>query len=484
MMKICSFLTMIFHVIYLYKSFDYTTFLHFLKAYMFHSPYLIGIKGAGMVGLATLLHKKGIPIKGSDVKERFFSDEILEKIGIQAENFKSEIPENCDAVIYSAAYKEDHPQREEAKARNIPQYSYFETVGRFAKTKETISVIGTHGKTTTTAMLGYLLKHLAISPTVLVGSRVKDFNNTTVLHGNSNFFVVEACEYKNHFFHLPPQYSLCTNIDYDHVDFFKTKEDYRKSFIKYLENINNKNLISHISCNLKKGITYGEENSNADITFAMKKREGQYQCVEISLAGKILEYKLPLFGTHMVSNFTGALAMAWKIVDGTRDKGRGTSLDSFYEKTYQAMMGFSGITRRMESYGEYNGALLFDDYAHHPKELETTIAGIKEAFPNKKLHIIFQSHTFSRTKNLKIEFAKSLKKADFLYIAPIYASAREKENYSNEEFLEEIKKEKNNVFYGSFEEISTNIKNKISHLDVVCTMGAGDVWKVLNTLTN
>lgn len=477
-------------------------------------PYLIGIKGAGMVGLATLLKsvicnlKSEIHVKGSDISERFFSDEILENLGIFAEPFDAILPENCDVVIYSAAYDESHPQRVQAKERNIPQYSYFEFLGMYAETKDTISVIGTHGKTTTTALLGYLLGQLQVSPTVLVGSKIKQFHNQTVSIGDSRLFVVEACEYKNHFFHISPEYILCTNVDYDHVDFFPTKELYRESFLKYVDRGSDDNLVSHVSCKFAKGFTYGEKGSGADVEFEYTGRDGKFQKFQIEAQNMALkkyfpnpvDFKMQLVGKHNISNFTGAWLMSWLLVQTKVDR------EIFVKATQKASEEFQGIGRRLESYGEYEGALLFDDYGHHPVEVKTTLAGLREAFPEREIWLAFQSHTYSRTRELENEFAESFQLADRVFLAPIYSSAREeKGEYTDEKFAATVQGKNPNFFYGSFEEIALEVKKQLEdmkekseglnqvqddhklqttdHRPLVISMGAGDVWKVVHELS-
>ena len=482
---------------------------------MFYHPYLIGIKGAGMVGLATLLKsevwslKSEVHVVGSDISERFFSDEILENLGIFAESFDAKLPDDCDVVIYSAAYDESHPQRVQAKERNIPQYSYFEFLGMYAEKKDTVSVVGTHGKTTTTALLGYLLEQLEVSPTVLVGSKIKQFNNQTVSMGNSELFVVEACEYKNHFFHISPEHILCTNVDYDHVDFFPTQELYRESFLKYIERVSENNLVSHVSCKFEKGFTYGEKGSGADVEFEYKGREGVFQMFEIVVRNASLKeifptsmaFKMRLVGKHNISNFTGAWLMSWLVVQTKIDR------DLFVRTTQKASEEFQGIGRRLESYGEYEGALLFDDYGHHPAEVKTTLEGVKEAFPEREIWLVFQSHTYSRTRELEKEFAESFRTADRVFLAPIYSSAREeKGEYTDEKFVATVQVQNPNFFFGSFEEIVLEVKKQLKGMKekpevlnqvqdghrpqttdyrpVVVSMGAGDVWKVIDALRN
>ena len=323
----------------------------------FKKPYFIGIKGAGMIGLATLLKNAKVNVRGSDIEERFFSDEILEGLGLEAERFDTPLPDDRDGIVYSAAYDDKHQQRHEAKARGLEQLSYFEAVGKFAENKQTVAIIGTHGKTTTTAMTACLFDSLDIFPNVLVGSSMPQFDNKTARASDSEYFIVEACEYKNHFRHINAQYILCTNIDYDHVDYFKTPEEYRSTFLDYLNHVNPTQVVSHISCNLGFGVTYGEKSTGADVHYTFIGIKDGYQVVRVFLFGQSELYYIPLFGIHMVENFVGSLALSYLIAFK-----EGVKRMPFFNNTTEAIKNFAGVKRRMESYGEYNQALLFDDY--------------------------------------------------------------------------------------------------------------------------
>lgn len=384
-----------------------------------------------MTALAELLKALGASITGSDTEEEFNTEAGLKRLGINPAHFAAEnIRPDLDLVIYSGAYGPEHPERQAAKAQNIPEKSYGEAVAEIFNAKKGILVAGTHGKTTTTALLGHILAEAGMDPTVLVGGVVLNWG-TNALIGKSDWMVAEGDEYQKKFLLFRPYYLVLTAIDYDHPDTFGSPEEYREAF-RELE-----------KKTIKRVFTY-----------------------EDALSG------LPsgnLIGAHNRLNVGLASRVAQDL---------GVSRPAIEN----AIGSFKGVGRRFEIYYKSDRLMVADDYAHHPAEIKATLSGAREAYPDWKIKMVFEPHTYSRTETLMEEFASAFSDADEVILLPIFSSAREIAPEGRDlalELFEKLKKNHPAVFFGK-ENVERLFKD--SEKILFLTMGAGDVWQIARAL--
>lgn len=424
---------------------------------------IIGIKGVGMANLALILKKMGKNVSGSDVEEEFITDKWLKKnnipvtIGFDVHN----LPKQTDLVIYSAAHQgAQNPLVLKAKKRRIKVFHQAAFIAELMKQfKTTVAVAGSHGKTTTASLLAYAMIKLGAKPTYLVGS--SDFNDYPAGDfGSYYYFVVEADEYavdppqdktpKFNFLH--PDIILCTNIDFDHPDVFANMDETKQAFSKFFKQ--GKKVIDCKRLKVENAVTDAQGTS---FTF-------NYQ-------GKNLgEFKLSLFGEKNALNAAGVIATLVEL-GFEPDQIRG------------AIKDFTGAKRRFEQKFSQKETFLFDDYAHHPIEIEATIKAAKERFKNRRIIVLFQSHTYSRTAAFLDEFIAKLSFADLSLVGPIFPSARENPKQFNINPLdfEKKAKEKNisNVKgFSSMEDLLIELGKNLKKGDVVFTMGAGNIYKL------
>lgn len=440
--------------------------------------HFIGIGGISMSGLAQILLKENFKISGSDAKASDLTAQ-LEELGAQIYigQRASNITDDIDLVVYTAAIHEDNLEFKEVIKRNIPTLSRAELLGQLMTNYKTpIAVSGTHGKTTTTSMLSQVLLQNSSDPTISVGGILKAIGGN-IRVGNSDIFLTEACEYTNSFLNFNPKISIILNIEEDHLDFFKDISDIRASFKKFAAKLpsdgtliingdidNYSEIIEGLDCNI---VTYGESLDN-DYS-AVNIVYNDLACAEYDLVKnkEIIEHiALNVQGLHNVSNSLSVIAAS---------EVMGISMDS----VKKGLMAFSGTDRRFEYKGQIGGITIIDDYAHHPTEIEATLNAAKN-YPHKTTWCVFQPHTFTRTKAFLSDFAKALSLADKIVLADIYA-ARETDNLgiSSITLQEELKKLGKDVYYfPSFDEIENFLLENCIHGDLLITMGAGDILKV------
>ncbi|MDQ3076871.1 MAG: UDP-N-acetylmuramate--L-alanine ligase [bacterium] len=414
--------------------------------------HFIGIGGIGISAIARMLMLEGKKVTGSDRDESEVTGE-LEKIGISVTIGQSEknVPAKADLVIYTIAITDDNLELMKARKVGIECITYPQALGIISKDKFTIAVAGTHGKTTTTAMIAKMLIDAKMDPTVIVGSFLKD-QQSNFIAGKSKYLVVEACEYKRSFLNLYPNILVITNIDDDHLDYYKDIEDIKSAFRELIKKTASD---GSIVCDL-------EMPHIGDVV-----RSIETTVVDYELFGDMnLALKIP--GAHNLSNAAAVLAVA-DVLGIPRVQAK-KSLESF-----------SGTWRRFEYKGSTKkGVKIYDDYGHHPTEIMATLKGTRELFPDKKIIAIFQPHLYSRTKQHLKEFARAFSDVDQVIIAPIYA-AREPEDPSISAAIlsdQIIMNNGSSVALPSFEAIEKYITDECKKGDIVITMGAGDIYKV------
>lgn len=442
--------------------------------------HFIGIGGISMSGFAKLLHNKGFVVTGSDMKKSELTEE-LEGLGITCRYScaPENVPEDCDVVVYTAAIKEDNAEFLEAKRRGIPAIDRAGMVGDIMlHYKRNISVAGTHGKTTTTSMMSLILLEAGLDPTVSVGGVLSAIGGQ-VRDGGLGNMVIESCEYTDSFLKFHPTHAIITNIEAEHLDYFKTLENERASYKKFTDLLpadgiltieksipDYEVLFKDVKCPL---ITYSSKDSSADY-YAKDITYNEYDMGSFTLmkgetpVGKI---SLSVVGEHNVSNATGIAALALE-------------LDIPFEDIQKGLAKYTGTARRFEKKGEFHGALIVDDYAHHPTEMEATLkAAVK--YPHKTLWCIFQPHTYSRTITFKDEICKALSMADRVLLVDIYA-AREKDpgTISSKMLAEEIKNQYGKIthYFPTFDSAEKFLSENLGEGDLLITMGAGNVVKI------
>lgn len=436
--------------------------------------HFIGIGGIGMSGIAEVLLNMGYEISGSDLKKTRIV-ERLEKLGAKinigqaGENIKG-----SDVVVYSSAIKEDNPEIISANATNIPLIPRAEMLAELMRLKLGITVIGSHGKTTTTSMIAAVLTNGGLDPTIVVGGKVKTLDSNAHL-GSGKFMVVEADESDGSFNRLSPVISVLTNIDEEHLDHYKNIKALENAFYQFLEKIPFYGLsvlctdcprVKKISKDIKKKfLTYGIKNG-ADLKAKDIVVKGFTTTFNVHYKDFLLgEIKLNTPGRHNAQNALASIAV-------------GMELGLSFEKIKEGLMKFSGIERRLQIKSKKKGILIVDDYGHHPREIETTVESLKQGFSKNPI-VIFQPHRYSRTKLLYNDFVDVLKKIDKLYVLDIYAAGEKPINGVNSKKLaKDIKKAGNNdVFYiDDPEKLPTKVKKDLKKGDIVLTTGAGNVW--------
>jgi len=428
--------------------------------------HFIGIGGVGMSALAQMMKGNGTVVTGSDRAESPMT-ELLEKKGIKviigqkAEN----VPEDAEAVVFSDAVLADNPERARATELGIPQFSYFQMLGKISEGKMTVAVAGTHGKTTTTGMLTKILSDAGASPTAIIGSIVKDFDSnylapssakaTEGTAGTSDIFIVEACEYRDHLLELSPKILVINNLEWDHTDWFPSLKAVQETFRKAVAKVPADGFI----------VTDTHAPNIAPILTAARARIVDY----------VLEpaYELRVSAGFNQMNARAAAAAARVIIPDISNTTIAASLAAFH-----------GTWRRFEYKGKTaQGADVYDDYAHHPTAVKETLRALRKASPRGKVFVAFHPHLYSRTRDLLDEFATAFTDADKVFIAPIFA-ARETDDrtISNKILAERIRASGTDAAaLDSFDAIE-NAFAEAKEGDVVMTMGAGDIYKVADAL--
>ena len=447
----------------------------------FHKPlhiHFIGIGGISMSGLAEIRLEENFRISGSDAKSSPLTRTLEERgaviyYGQRASNIKDDV----DVVVYTAAIHPDNPEFACAKEKGLPMLTRAELLGQIMRNYDTpVAISGTHGKTTTTSMVSHILLAGDCDPTISVGGILPAIGGN-IRVGNSETFVTEACEYTNSFLSFFPKISIILNMDADHLDFFKDIDDIRHSFRRFAELLpadgtliinadtpKYEDIIRDLPCNV---ITYGLEHDAdyqaADITYD---KYGHASFSVLRNGVKVGSYYLKVPGIHNVSNALAAIAL-------------GHLLGLSEEVIIKGLGSFTGTDRRFQYKGTYHGAKVIDDYAHHPTEIRATMEAAENC-AHRTLWCVFQPHTYTRTKALLDDFAAALSLADHVVLADIYA-ARETDTLgiSSKDIQERIVKLGTACeYFPSFAEIENYLNENLAEGDMLITMGAGDVVKI------
>ena len=445
--------------------------------------YFIGIGGISMSGFAELLQTMGFTIKGSD-RTKSKITRHLEELGIKIvyEQTGENITPDIDFVVYTAAISEDNPEFVKAKELGIPMMERASMVGQVMKNYSTaVAVAGTHGKTSTTSIASHIMLEAGMDPTISVGGILPAIQGNIRI-GKSSNFIIEACEYTNSFLKFFPTIGIILNIEADHLDFFKDLDDIYDSFRRFAEKIpadgtliinadieRLEKITDGLPCRI---LTYSANNNHADFSAADISYDeygrGSFTLLESGVPRE--RYQLGIVGEHNISNSLACLALS--------------SVFSIPAATVQnGLSKYKGTERRFEYKGEFHGATIVDDYAHHPTEITATLRSAKN-YPHETLWVAFQPHTYSRTKSLLHDFVTALSLADKIVLADIYA-AREKDpgDISSRNLAELLEKAGNDVVYaGSLKKVQEVFEKNLMPGDLLITMGAGNIVEVGESL--
>jgi len=443
--------------------------------------YAIGIKGSGVVSLAELLVSQGVSISGSDTQEKFFTDYILDKLGIPYfENFSPDnIPTDADLIIYSTAYNaENNIEFRTCREKGFRMFSYPEILAGLFNQKYGVAVCGTHGKTTTSALLGVVLQMTGNDPSAAIGGRVINWGSNALL-GKGDFFVIEADEFQNKLKLYNPKAVILTSLDFDHPDCYKDFTAYKEAFKEFVARIPASGFL----------FVWGDSVDTLEIAAAAKCQVIKYGFLEgndfLITDYKFQDFKIidsqnkdygrfhmQLIGKHNLLNAAGVIAFCCKF-----------NID--LEKTREAIKSFEGTSRRFEYIGIHNGAILIDDYGHHPEEIKATLGAAREIYPNKNIIAVFHPHSYSRTIALLNDFAQSFDAADKVIVLDIYGSARETSGQINSKNLTDLINKYCSGkadYIPTIEETVIYLQDRIGEKDVVLAIGAGNVFEVVEKL--
>ena len=447
------------------------------KAEIIH---FVGIGGIGMSGLSLVMKGMGFKVQGSDISNNKNIERLKKKkIQISIKHAKKNI-KNATILVVSSAIKQNNPELIEAKKNGLPIYKRGEMLAHIVSLTKNIVVTGSHGKTTTTSLLAAIFSETKLDPTIINGGVLNSLNNSAKL-GKSDWCILEADESDGSFIHVPPTYAIVTNIDREHMDYYKSMNDLKNLFISFINKVpsfgkaficiddrNNVEILKKIK--IKNYYTYG---TNPRSQFYIKnikltKENSEYD-LAIKLPGKknitISKIRIPLLGLHNIRNATAAASVASTIGIPSEIIKRG-------------LKNFKGVQRRFNKIFTYRETSFYDDYAHHPTEIKEILNGIRAAYKKDEIICIFQPHRISRLKDLKKEFTKSFKKADTVILCPVYAAGEKiKLGFSYNSFAREIiKNSKVKLFLIEDKyQLAKFIKQTIYGKKIVVGMGAGTI---------
>tara|TARA_Y100001970_G_scaffold294234_1_gene448901 strand:+ start:9470 stop:10855 length:1386 start_codon:yes stop_codon:yes gene_type:complete len=448
--------------------------------------HFVGIGGIGMSGIAELMYNLGYKVVGTDINESEIISR-LKKIGIKVLiGHQRKNLDDVDAVVYSSAIKKNNPEILEAKDRKIPLLSRADMLGELMKNKKSIAVAGSHGKTTTTSLIGNILEEGKFDPTIVNGGIINSFSKNNK-YGRGKWMVVEADESDGSFLKLPHQVSIICNLDLEHMDFYKTKKNLLESFEKFITNLpfygvsiineDDKNLKKIISkINTRKIITFSIKNKNADVLInkiSYNKNVSGFTLnfnKKINYITKPQKYFIKAIGLHNVLN--GAASVIAGIQVGVQN-----------EKIKKALKNYIGVKRRFTYLGKINSSKIYDDYAHHPTEIAATLSGARQI--GKKIIVIFQPHRYSRTKILFKEFVKVLTKINQLYLIDTYSAGEKKIiGADSKDLFRKLNKLKKNVEYLDKKNFNNTILKQTNEKNIIIFMGAGSISKMAYNFMN
>jgi len=442
-----------------------------------HQLHFIGIGGAGMSGIAEVLNQNGFVVTGSDMSDSSVV-QYLQALGIHINvGHVAKNVDGADLVVYSSAVQKDNPEMVEAVKRKIPVIRRAEMLGELMRLKYTLAIAGTHGKTTTTSMVGQIFEAADKDPTVIVGGIVKG-RGTGAKIGKGEYLVAESDEFDRSFLEMMPTTAIITNIDADHLDCYKDLAEIKDAFVQFANKVPfygqliacmDDPGVQDVLARFKKPlVTYGTSRQADYYVHGLVFHNG-FPEFEVFARGKSLgHFTLKVPGKHNVLNATAAIALA-------------VEENIPLEIVRSALAGFAGVKRRFELVGEAKGVLIYDDYAHHPTEVRATLQGIRDAYPDRRVVVVFQPHLYSRTQDHHESFGAEFMNSDVLLVLDVYG-AREMPiagiNGGLVVAAADRRGHRRARFVPTKEEVQVLLLQELQPNDLLVLMGAGDVWKL------
>ena len=449
--------------------------------------HFVGIGGIGMSGLSLIMRGKGFKVQGSDLNynkniDRLKKEKIKIFIGHRKQNLK-----NATIVVVSSAIKKNNPEIIEAKRKNLPVITRGKMLAHIVSLTKNIVVAGSHGKTTTTSLVTSIFQKTKLDPSIINGGVINSLNNTAKL-GKSDWSILEADESDGSFIHIPSTYSIITNVDREHMDFYDSMKDLKKYFIKFIEKIPsfgksficiddkiNREIVNKIET--KNFYTYGTNlNSNFFITNIKQYKDSSEFDLKVNVPNKkkitIKKIKIPLLGIHNIRNSVGAAAVALTV---------GISILNIKN----GLLNFKGVQRRFNKIFTYNGIDFYDDYAHHPTELEFVLDGVNKVYKCYEKICVFQPHRISRLKDLRDKFSFAFKKADTVILCPIFTAGEKiKLGFRYIDFCKELIKNSNVKLFlvKNDKQLAKFLQKNTYGKKIVIGMGAGSISNWMRNL--
>jgi len=442
------------------------------KAYKIH---FVGIGGIGMSGIAELLISLGYKVSGSDLKSSPITRRLKKQGATIYIRHKKEQVKDANVCVTSTAISSDNPEVIQAKENMIPIIPRAEMLAELMRIKYSIAISGAHGKTSTTAMVSEVLNTAGLDPTVIIGGLLKTLD-TNALHGKGEFIVAEADESDGSFLKYSPAVAIVTNIDLEHLDYYKGIDEIKEKFVRFinsvpfyglsilcLDNEHIQNILPKISVRYTTyGMTAQADTQAKDIHF----KGNQSFFTVFHNKEKLGNVTLNLAGEHNISNALASIAT-------------GLELNIDFEIIKKALEKIEGVKRRLEIKGEKKGILVMDDYGHHPTEIRATLEAVRRSYSKKRIIVLFQPHRYTRTRELFDDFTRSFYRSDILILLPIYAASENKiQGITSEKLLLGIKAHghKNVSFAADFKKAISAIEKIIKKDDLILTLGAGDIY--------
>ena len=450
--------------------------------------HFVGIGGIGMSGLAMIMNGLGYKVQGSDIANNRNIERLNEKKIRVFLNHKKENIKKTTVLVISSAIKKKNPELVEAIKKKLPVYTRGDMLGHIVSFMRNVVVTGSHGKTTTTSLVSSIFSEANLDPTIINGGVLNSFGNSAKL-GKSNWCVTESDESDGSFLKIPFTYSIATNLDSEHLDFYKNINNLKKSFLKFIEKIPSvgKGFICSDDQNLKKVL---KKSVNKNFYTYGKNKRSNFQIINIKQTAKFSKFdikinipskkkiikgiKLPMIGVHNVQNAAAAVSLAFTL-----------GLPEKYIKN--GLYNFKGVQRRFSHLFNHNNISFYDDYAHHPTEINSVLGGVRDVYKSKDIVCVFQPHRISRLINLKKEFSKCFKMADTVLLCPIYkANEKLKLNFTYNSFAKLIIKNSNVKLIHVDHELQLRrfIKQNVFGEKIYIGMGAGSISNWMKNLKN
>jgi UDP-N-acetylmuramate--alanine ligase len=440
--------------------------------------HFVGIGGIGMSGIAELLLNLGYKVSGSDLHGSAITENLLRLGGIIYKGHKSEWMQGADVLVTSSAISATNPEVVQAKEMNVPVIMRAEMLAELMRLKKYgIAIAGSHGKTSTTSMVSWMLAAAGLDPTIVIGGKV-DALGGNAKFGQGEYLVAEADESDGSFLKLSPVVEVVTNIDLEHLDYYRDLDHIKSTFLEFIDKIpfygaaivclDDENVADILPFIKKRTITYGltpQADIHAD---DIVWQDGRIYFTVKTAAGELGRIDIVPPGIHNVYNALAAVCV-------------GLELELSFAKIQAGLQGFAGVQRRMQRKGEVDGITIVDDYGHHPTEIRATLDAIKQAWPQKRLVVLFQPHRYSRTKALFKEFQTCFHKADYLIMSDIYPASEEPiPGVTGESLLEatKIHGQRNTRYIGELDKMAEELQPMLQAGDLVLTLGAGNIVRV------